>query len=608
MTTAACESPDTNPEALTPSSNIDFAGFGLSSSSDALLQRLADQGHIKRIIPHAADLKSELAHQWQPGQGVLVVGSVGAVTRLIAPLIQGKALDPAVLVLDPKGDFVIPLLGGHSSGADQHAQELAAKIGGTAVITGACAHEQRIPIDCFGEGWGWRRSGTVDAWRQLMKDQANREPLRVRQTSGHQQWLTTSIDPKLDLVETDDWDLFIGPQRHGGCSWHPPTLWIGVGCERNTSESLIQRAIRQSLDEAGFAIEAIAGLATADRKADEPALLTLCQNHDWPLRTYKAEQLGVIPVPTPSQTVYQEMGTASVAEAAALLTVGNSGTLRQSKRIHHANESEQGAVTIAIAESAVPMAPNRGELHLIGSGPGDPSLISGEATSALRRCKAWVGYELYLNLLEPLRRPDQIRFDGQLTKEWDRCSEALELASQGAKVALISSGDSGIYGMAGLALELWLQKPEAARPHFQVHPGISALQLAAAKTGAPLMHDFCTISLSDRLTPWEVIEHRIQGAGLGDFVIALYNPRSKGRDWQLAKAKEILLEHRKSTTPVAIARQLGRDNEEIRLTTLGKLNPEQIDMLTVLLIGNSSSYSKDGRMVTPRGYPGAELN
>jgi len=552
-------------------------------------------------------LKSELAHQWQQGQGILVVGSIGAVTRLIAPLIQGKSIDPAVLVVDPRGDYVVPLLGGHSSGADQQALELAAKIGGTAVITGACSHEQRLPLDCFGKGWGWRRSGTVEAWRQLMKDQANKKPLKIRQTRGHQHWLKASATSGLDLVETEDWDLFIGPQSVDGCSWHPPTLWIGVGCERGTSESLIDRALCQALNEAGLAIEAVAGLTTADRKADEPALLALCQKYDWPLRTYKAEDLTVVSVPTPSQAVYLEMGTASVAEAAALLTVGVSGTLRQSKRIHHANDSEQGAVTIAIAESAVPIAANQGELHLIGSGPGDPVLMSGAASSALKRCTAWVGYELYLDLLEPLRRPDQIRFDGQLTKEWDRCSEALELASQGAKVALISSGDSGIYGMAGLALELWLQKPEATRPHFQVHPGISALQLAAAKTGAPLMHDFCTISLSDRLTPWDVIEQRIQGAGLGDFVIALYNPRSKGRDWQLAKARKILLQHRQDTTPVAIARQLGRHNEEIRITTLGGLNPQEIDMLTVLLIGNSSSYNKDGRMVTPRGYPGAEL-
>ena len=210
---------------------------------------------------------------------------------------------------------------------------------------------------------------------------------------------------------------------------------------------------------------------------------------------------------------------------------------------------EQGAVTVAIAEAIDPYAPQKGELHLIGSGPGDPSLLSGEARSALSRCCAWVGYSLYLDLLEPLRRADQIRFEGQLTREWDRCAEALRLAQQGAKVALISSGDSGIYGMAGLALELLLQQPEPSRPDFVVHPGISALQLAAARAGAPLMHDFCTVSLSDRLTPWPVIEKRLEAAAAGDFVIALYNPRSKGRDWQLGRAQEILQNHADQTTP-----------------------------------------------------------
>ena len=161
--------------------------------------------------------------------------------------------------------------------------------------------------------------------------------------------------------------------------------------------------------------------------------------------------------------------------------------------------------------------------------------------------------------------------------------------------------------MAGLALELWLQQGDAARPSFQVHPGISAVQLAAARAGAPLMHDFCTVSLSDRLTPWPVIEQRLRAAAGGDFVVGLYNPRSKGRDWQLARARELLLEHRDSTTPVMLARQLGRSEEALQLTTLSELDPQQVDMLTVVLIGNSSSYARDGRMVTPRGYPGASL-
>jgi cobalt-precorrin 5A hydrolase/precorrin-3B C17-methyltransferase len=184
----------------------------------------------------------------------------------------------------------------------------------------------------------------------------------------------------------------------------------------------------------------------------------------------------------------------------------------------------------------------------------------------------------------------------------------LGLANQGLNVALVSSGDSGIYAMAGLALELWLTQSPDQRPSFEVHPGISALQLAAARAGAPLMHDFCTISLSDRLTPWEVIEKRLEAAAAGDFVVALYNPRSKGRDWQLARAQELLLAGRPGTTPVALARQLGRPEEQVSLHTLGDLPIEQVDMLTLVLVGNSTSRTQDGRMVTPRGYPGAELD
>jgi cobalt-precorrin 5A hydrolase/precorrin-3B C17-methyltransferase len=226
----------------------------------------------------------------------------------------------------------------------------------------------------------------------------------------------------------------------------------------------------------------------------------------------------------------------------------------------------------------------------------------------LAASSVWVGYGLYLDLLEPLRRPDQLRSDGQLTQERERCREALELACQGLTVALVSSGDSGIYGMAGLALEQWMELAEQDRPTFQVHPGISALQLAAARAGAPLMHDFCTVSLSDRLTPWEVIERRLQAAAAGDFVVALYNPRSKGRDWQLGRAQELLLAERPPTTPVVLARQLGRDEEAVSLHELATLPLEQVDMLTLVLIGNSSSRVEGGRMVTPRGYPGAELS
>ncbi len=172
----------------------------------------------------------------------------------------------------------------------------------------------------------------------------------------------------------------------------------------------------------------------------------------------------------------------------------------------------------------------------------------------------------------------------------------------GVKVALISSGDSGIYGMAGLALELWLEESCDSRPLFQVHPGISAFQMAAAKLGAPFMHDFCSISLSDLLTPWNQIEKRIKSAAIGDFVLAIFNPKSIKRDWQLKKAVDLLLEFRDKSTPVAIARELGRPEENIEIHTLESLPFNQVDMLTILIIGNSKSFIKHNRFVTPRGY------
>ena len=557
----------------------------------------------------AADL---LSTHWHHCSGLIVIGAIGAVTRLVAPLLGDKQRDPAVLVLDADGHLVIPLVGGHRAGAESWAQALAAALDGQAVITGDSASSGRLALDAFGAAWGWRRSGSGSHWNALMFQRAQTHSSSIRQTAGSLLW-RQAPGARQSCRDTDDLaeaDLSIGPERRSdnGCAWHPPCLWLGVGCERDTSMSLITRAIVRSLEASELAIDAVAGLSTIDRKGDEPALLSLAEQRDWPLRLHSAEALAAVAVPNPSAVVEAEMGTASVAEAAALLAAGSEGRLLQAKSIEKPlGPEERGAATVAIAAAPQPHAPERGHLHLIGSGPGSLQLLTPEAHLALARCPVWVGYGLYLDLLEPLRRCDQVRLDGQLTRERERCAEALQLAQQGIQVALISSGDSGIYGMAGLALELWLAQPAADRPAFSVHPGISALQLAAARAGAPLMHDFCTISLSDRLTPWPVIERRLEAAAAGDFVVALYNPRSKDRNWQLGRARELLLVERQPSTPVLLARQLGRPEEEIQHTSLGALDPNAVDMLTVVLIGNSSTYSMDGCMVTPRGYPGATL-
>ena len=585
-------------------------GFALSNQALPLLRQLLERGLIDRIASPAdgltwpaGDLQRLLESEWPRSRAFVAVGACGAITRLIAPLLSSKSTDPAVVVADSQGRFAIPLVGGHGAGAEALALEVAALLGGEAVLTGASASEGRLALDSFGTGWGWRRG--PGPWDQLMKSAARGEPLQLEHHDGNDRWL------QLDGLQGADASgarLSVGVERSEQCRWHPPALWVGMGCERNTSLALLERGLKAALAAQNLALEAVAGLASADRKADEPALLKLAERYGWPLRCFSSSALQAVEVPNPSPVVAAELGTASVAEAAALLACGPGASLRSEKRIERAAPGEQGAATVAIAQAAAQWAPQRGTLHLIGSGPGSLALLTPDARAALAASSVWVGYGLYLDLLEPLRRPDQLRSDGQLTQERERCREALELACQGLTVALVSSGDSGIYGMAGLALEQWMALMEHDRPAFQVHPGISALQLAAARAGAPLMHDFCTVSLSDRLTPWEVIERRLQGAAAGDFVVALYNPRSKGRDWQLGRAQELLLEHRPGTTPVVLARQLGRDEEVVSLHQLASLPIDQVDMLTLVLIGNSSSRVQGGRMVTPRGYPGAELS
>ena len=587
-------------------------GFGLSTQAEPLLQRLLRSGVIDRVaLPpdgHAwrsHELSHFLGETWPTGQALVAVGACGAITRLVAPLLQGKDSDPAVVVLDPAGRFAVPLLGGHGAGGEALAQRIAALLGGEAVLTGASAAAGQVALDGFGTPWGWRRGG--GDWSALMKRAQRQQPPPLWHEHGNDRWRQLPGLQGLDAAP-DVEPLVVSVEPGPGCRWHPPALWLGIGCERGTSLSLLERLVEQGLAAQGLAPEAVAGLASAERKADEPALLDLAARRGWPLRCFSSAELAAVEVPNPSAVVLAELGTASVAEAAALLAAGPSCELRQAKRIERAEGSEQGAATLAIAQARQQWAPQRGQLHLIGSGPGSLDLLTPDARAALAESCVWVGYGLYLDLLEPLRRPDQLRSDGTLTEERQRCQEALELACQGLTVALVSSGDSGIYGMAGLALEQWMALAEADRPRFSVHPGISALQLAAARAGAPLMHDFCTISLSDRLTPWEVIERRLRAAAAGDFVVALYNPRSRGRDWQLARAQELLLAGRPATTPVVLARQLGRAEEAVSLHTLGSLPVEQVDMLTLVLVGNSSSRVEGGRMVTPRGYPGAELS
>lgn len=241
-----------------------------------------------------------------------------------------------------------------------------------------------------------------------------------------------------------------------------------------------------------------------------------------------------------------------------------------------------------------------GKIIIAGIGPGSKEDITPAVLEAVRQADAIVGYKYYFQFIESYVKEGCECIDTGMKKERERAEQAFLLAETGKTVVVISSGDAGLYGMAPLIYEM--AEAKGSDITIETLPGISAFQKAASLLGAPIGHDVCIISLSDLMTPWEVIERRVKAAATGDFVTAVYNPKSHGRYWQLYRLQELFLKERSADTPVGYVRQAGRPEQEVKVTTLGAFDPEDVDMFTVMLIGNSQSYISDGRIITPRGY------
>ncbi|HIK23734.1 MAG TPA: precorrin-3B C(17)-methyltransferase [Thermosynechococcus sp. M3746_W2019_013] len=596
-----------------------MGAIATTSQGLAQLQRIVDVGiplsiwvspqlgAHRPVQTYEGPLAAHLQKHWCHYRAWIFALACGAVVRLISPLLTHKSQDPAVCVLSENGQWIVSLLGGHSAGGDRLCHILSATLGATPILTGASYSQGYFAVDTWGTALGWQR-GAGD-WHAIASQQAQGKALQVYQTCGSALWRTgLSSDQPLELVSTPPlenavWitEKVLPSSVTSGVAWHPRVLWLGIGCERGTSAALIQHAIDQTLAQAGLSPLAIAGLASIDRKADEVGLCQVAKAHDWPSRWFSAQELAPVTVPTPSAIVAAEMGTPSVAEAAAVLA-SEGGRLIVPKQIYRQG-GEGGAVTIAIAQSEREFIPRQGSLSLIGTGPGSLDQLTLGARSALLAADILVGYTLYLELIAPLRQPGQMVAAYGITQERQRAQVAIDLAQWGLNVAVVSSGDCGIYGMAGLVLEL-LAEADITNLPVAVFPGVSAVNAAAARLGAPLMHDFCTISLSDRLTPWPVIKKRLQAAAEADFVTALYNPRSRDRQQQLVDAKAIFLEYRSPQTPVAIVRAAYRPEEHITLTTLGAFEPAAVDMFSLVLIGNASTRRFQNWLITPRGYLG----
>ncbi|MCA1845051.1 MAG: precorrin-3B C(17)-methyltransferase, partial [Actinobacteria bacterium] len=531
--------------------------------------------------------------RWAGVDGFVLVCATGIAVRAIAPLLADKAADPAVVVVDDGGRFAIALTGGHQGSANVLAREVAGLLGAEPVVTTATDTSGLPALDTLP---GFTVAGNVAAVTRAWLD-GSPPALAVDEPLAAWPLPAGLIGPAGDSGES--------PQRTGGAGrlivtdrdveagageavLRPRSLVLGVGSSNRADPEALHRLVMETLTEAGLSVEAVGCVATVDRKAGEPAIVELAAALGVGLRTFPADVLAATPVPNPSSVVETAVGTPSVAEAAALSAAGGGAGLVVEKR-------RSAEATVAVARRAGP----EGHLAVVGLGPGEPALRTPAAAAVVRAADVVIGYGPYVDLAEDLLAARHVIVRSPIGAEAERVSEALRRAAGGEQVALVCSGDPGVYAMASLVCEL---APQHGDPPITIVPGVTAALAAAAALGAPLGHDHAAVSLSDLLTPWAVIERRLRAVAEGDFTVSLYNPRSKRRTSQLDAALEILAAHRPRETPAAIVTDVGRPAQRVIRTTLADLDPELVDMLSLVIVGSSTTRWQGDRMITPRGY------
>lgn len=561
--------------------------FFITNAGETLARRIASG--MDEAVTVRFDALTVREH-WQPGGTLVFIMAAGIVIRTIAPLLTDKRTDPAVIVLDEAGKHVISLLSGHLGGANTLARTIADALDAVPVITTASDVAGLPALDL------WARDNNLhvenpEALPSVMTRFVNTRTLRV--FSELDLALPSAF---LRTTECTGADVVISTAENGAGNDRillvPKILSIGIGCNSGTSESEIEAAVRETIRIAHLSFNAILHIATIDLKADERGLVAFCNRYNLPLITYSAKQLNQVPNAGHSETVFKATGAYAVCEPAAMLAAETDFLLIEKQKYPN--------ITVAVARRE--QKPAAGSLTVVGAGPGLPEHLTPAVKQALRNADAVVGYETYLDLIRPLIADKHVLTTG-MTGEIERCRAAIDLARKGQHIVLVSGGDPGIYAMAGLVFEL-LKSEDAGQDEIPVTvlPGISALNAAASLLGAPLMHDFCAISLSDRMTPWEIIAQRIEAAAAADFVIAFYNPKSRGRVEHIETAIELIGRHRVPSTPVGIVKAALRTGQQVRIATLATVPFEEIDMQTMVIVGNAKTFVWHGRMITPRGY------
>ncbi|MCJ8323270.1 MAG: precorrin-3B C(17)-methyltransferase [Rhizobiales bacterium] len=559
-------------------------------------------GNIKQIIGRLFAQKT----------AIIGICSAGILIRSVAGELGDKTDEPPVIAIDELGQNIVALLGGHSQisalgSAVEITQKCAQILGANAIITTAGDVSFGIALDNPPAGYILVNKSD---YKKFMSNLLQQQTVSY---SPDFDWLAKS---KLPHAAAAQLQITVSNQMIEGSEqqliYCPQNIVVGIGCARGAKASEIIELIDKQLGAHKLNPQAIAYIASIDVKSDEAGIHEAAKHYNVKAVFYSAEDLEAqaARLVNPSDYVFNEVGCHGVAEGAALAATGADSQLICPK-VKSAN------ATCALAQTTKPITTSKGkpqgQLYIVGMGPGQDSWRVPEATAMLEAAQDWVGYGLYIDLLGDMG-VGKTQHEFALGEEEKRVRHALELAGQGKQVALICSGDAGIYAMAALVYELLDLASNkggvtdaAKRVEVQMAPGISALQGAAARVGAPLGHDFCTISLSDLLTPWEAIKTRIHAAAEADFVISFYNPVSKKRRTQLAYAKQVLLNHRPADCPVILASNIGRAHENIRYVNLADLNIDDVDMLTLVMVGSSNSRKfmrGNGHeyVYTPRGY------
>ncbi|WP_241290962.1 precorrin-3B C(17)-methyltransferase [Burkholderia stabilis] len=524
------------------------------------------------------ELGAHLRELYARGLPIVVLCAAGIVIRCIAPALADKGIEPPVLVVAEDGSAVVPLLGG-LTGVNAIAREIAECVGVAPAIT--TSGELRFGACVLNPPEGYALADLAQG-KRFVSDLLAGAPTRI---DGAAPWLDDVALPRDDAaahairVTPDAWrgtrdELLI----------HPRSVVIGVDAHAVQADEALAARIEAALDAHGLARLALAAIVAPASMIGAAALEEAARTLGVPLR-------------------FVDVDSDANADAATLLG--------RALRVAHTLRTTSNGLACAVASHPVDPAAlgrARGRLTVLGLGPGGAAWLTPAARAALAEATDILGYTTYVNMAGPFR-DDQRLHGTDNREEMQRARHAFELAAEGRRVAVVSSGDPGVFAMAAAVLEALdeARDPQWAAVDLRVEPGVSASLATAAQAGAPLGHDFCAISLSDNLKPWDVIETRLRHAAQADLVMAFYNPISRARPWQLDRALDVVRAHRAADTVVVLGRDIGRPGATLATTTLGALRSDQVDMRTMVIVGSSTTRRfaiGSGRewVYTPRWY------